>query len=285
MRLSIIIPAYNEETGIGPVIQKLKSTMEKTSHTYEIIVVNDGSSDKTGKIAKSQGIKVIEHPCNRGYGASLKTGIKRAKYDWILITDADGTYPVEDIPKLLKYTDQYDMVVGARTGKSVHIPLLRRPAKWFLLKMANYISKTKIPDINSGMRVFRKGIASRFMGFFPPGFSFTTTITLASLTNDYSVKYVPINYHRRKGRSSISPFRDFIGFFALTLKMSLYFSPMRIFTPASVLLILLGIVYGVYQFITTANIAQLPIIFLLAGIQIGAIGLLADMIVKRGQAA
>ena len=285
MRLSIIIPAYNEEAGIGPVIQKLKKTMEKTPHTYEIIVVNDGSGDKTGKIARSNGVKLIEHPRNRGYGASLKTGIKRARHDWILITDADGTYPVEDIPRLLKHTGQYDMVVGARTGRSVHIPLLRRPAKWFLLKLAGYISGTRIPDINSGMRVFKKSIAYRFMGLFPPGFSFTTTITLASLTNDYSVKYVPINYHRRKGKSSINPFKDFIGFFALTLKMSLYFSPMRIFTPASVLLVILGILYGIFQYITTANIAQLPIILLLAGIQIGAIGLLADLVVKREREA
>ena len=155
-----------------------------------------------------------------------------------MITDADGTYPVEEIPSLLKWTDRYDMVVGARTGEIVKIPFLRRPAKWFLRKLASYLAKTKIPDLNSGLRVFKKDIALKYWKLFPDGFSFTSTITMACLTNNYDVKYIPINYYKREGKSTIHPIRDFIGFNNLLLRLVIHFSPLRVFIPFALLLFL-----------------------------------------------
>lgn len=154
-KLSVVIPAHNEEKAIGTVLDELIAVLE--GQTYEIIVVDDGSTDNTAKIAQEKDpVKLIQHPQNMGYGAAIKTGIKNATNDLILIIDGDGSYPVKAIPELLKEVDQYDMVVGARTGEEVKIQLYRKPAKWFLSQLANCLSETKIPDLNSGMRIFRR---------------------------------------------------------------------------------------------------------------------------------
>ncbi len=149
----------------------------------EIIVINDGSSDRTGEVARTLPVTLIEHETNRGYGASLKDGLQRAKGEYILIADADGTYPLADIPRLAADIPTFDMVIGARTGDLVKIPFLRRLGKWILTQLAEYLSRQKIPDLNSGFRIFRKDVAMRFFAMYPDGFSFTTTITLAMLTN------------------------------------------------------------------------------------------------------
>jgi len=176
--LSIVIPAHNEEKAIGAVLDELIEVLE--GQKYEIIVVDDGSTDKTPKIVQQKdSIKLIQHHYNKGYGAAIKTGIKNATNEVILIIDGDGSYPVKAIPELLKEADKYDMVVGARTGKEVKIQLYRRPAKWFLSKLANYLAETKIPDLNSGMRIFRRKEVERFLNILPNKFSFTTTLTLA----------------------------------------------------------------------------------------------------------
>src|SRR5262249_22502084 len=156
---------------------------------HEIIVVDDGSKDKTRRAAEEAGAVVLRHPRNRGYGASLKTGITVAAYDVICITDADGTYPVERIPELLAELRTADMVVGARTGARVAIPLIRKPAKWVLNRLANYITSTKIPDLNSGLRLFRRDAALQYFHMLPDQFSFTTTITMAMLCDKYAVTY------------------------------------------------------------------------------------------------
>lgn len=279
--LTIILPVYNEEKAISSTIRRIKIVMNKIRVKYEIIAVDDGSKDNSGKILeKIKGISVIHHPYNLGYGASLKDGIKRARYNLILIADADGTYPIEDIPKLLKYSKRYDMVVGARAGKKVDDPMMRKPAKFFLRHLANFLTGRKIPDINSGFRIFKKDIALQFFHLFPSGFSFTTTITLACLTNDYTVKYIPINYFRRKGKSSINPVRDFIGFTTLIFKIMMYFNPLRMFLFPSILLFAFGFLILLYDVFIRSNITDLPIIVLLAAFQIGFLGLLADLIVK-----
>ncbi|HEX7877898.1 MAG TPA: glycosyltransferase family 2 protein, partial [Candidatus Eisenbacteria bacterium] len=173
--ITLLIPAYNEEKGIGPVLEQVKAL----GLPGEILVVDDGSTDKTFEAAQIPGITVLRHDVNRGYGQSLKTGILASKHDIVVITDADGTYPNEDIAELLSHMEHYDMVVGARTGKTVKIPLLRKPAKKFLNLLANYLAGVEIPDLNSGLRVFRKSVAREFFSILPSGFSFTTTITLA----------------------------------------------------------------------------------------------------------
>jgi len=276
--ISVIVPAYNEEEAIAEVMTRINNVMLSTKQKYEIIVVDDGSKDRTSEIiSKIKNVKTIKHPYNKGYGAALKTGILNSNGEWILITDADGTYPVEDVPKLLEHVPNYDMVVGSRTGISVAIPISRRPAKFMLSKLANYITNKDIPDLNSGLRVFRKDMAMRFMHLYPSGFSFTTTITLASLSNDYSVKYVPINYEKRKGKSKMRS-SDFFGFNTLMLKMMMYFKPLKIFVPTAVIISLLGLGWFIHDIVFFQNIAELSVFLLLAGLQIGLIGLVADLV-------
>ncbi|RLJ04049.1 MAG: glycosyltransferase family 2 protein [Candidatus Aenigmatarchaeota archaeon] len=281
-KISVIIPAYNEEKSIQGTINGIKNNIKDIK--YEIIVINDGSTDRTLEIIKKiKGIKVISHSTNKGYGAAIKTGLRNSRYDWICIIDADGTYPAEDIPKLLGYIPEYDMVIGARTKKGAKIPLARKPAKFFLKKLSEYLTKTKIPDLNSGLRIFKREIAERFMNLFPDGFSFTTTLTIACLTNDYRVKFVPINYYEREGESSISAIRDFSGFLQLILRLTLYFNPLRVFIPVSLFLFLIGCVKIWIDFFNIGSFGLGGTILILTSIQLAFLGLIADMIIKRTQ--
>ncbi len=198
-----------------------------------------------------------------------------------MIIDGDGTYPVKAIPELLEEVDNYDMVVGARTGKEVKIQLYRKPAKWFLSKLANYLVGTKIPDLNSGMRIFKKEAATDFFNILPSTFSFTTTITLAYLSNDYNVKYIPIDYDERTGKSKIKPFRDGFNFIMLIVRTITYFNPLKVFLPTSIVLFVFGFIMLLCQGIVTRNVADLPIMLIIAAFQIGFLGLLADLVVRR----
>ena len=277
-RVTIVVPAYNEENGIREVLEQFRSL----DPDYEILVVDDGSTDRTSEIVAESGFKVIRHRVNRGYGASLKTGIRAAQGERIVITDADGTYPNERIPELVGLLEDYHMVVGARTGDKVHIPLIRRPAKKALNILANYLSETEIPDLNSGLRAFRKEDALRFFDILPSGFSFTTTITLSMHVNDLFVLYVPIDYHERKGSSKIRPIHDTLNFIALIVRTVMYFRPLKIFLPIAGFLFLLGVGVLAYSYFYTPKImdASVSIIFMSA-FQMAAIGLLADLIDKR----
>jgi len=283
--VSIVIPAYNEEKGIAGTLEEIKRMTKNLEMECEVIVVDDGSKDNTAEIAsQSGGVKVIQHPQNRGYGASLKTGIHHAKYDTIVITDADGTYPNGDIPKLLAEMEQYDceMVVGARTGENVRIPIVRKPAKWFINKLANYLSKTKIPDLNSGLRVMKKSIVEKYLGILPNGFSFTATITLAMLVNAYLVRYIPIDYRKREGKSKIRPIRDTLNFIQLITKTVLYFEPLRVFTPFSMIFILASLGVLLYSLFFSPQIMDITtLVLFVTGVQMLAIGMLADLINKR----
>src|SRR5512143_594380 len=229
--VSVVIPAYNESASVKEVVEKVKAALEPTGYLYEIIVVDDGSTDATAAALVGHGLTIITHPENKGYGASLKTGIRSAKGDIIVITDADGTYPSSMIPALVREIKDggYDMAVGARTGKDVNIPLVRRPAKFILKKLADYLAETKIPDLNSGLRAFKKELAFRYFHLLPSGFAFTTTITLALLSDGYNVKYVPIDYlSRGGGRSKIRPIKDFSNFMMLIVRVIWYFNPVKV---------------------------------------------------------
>jgi len=295
--LSLVVPAYNEESSLEKTVQDLMKTAAMIKQQVEVIIVNDASTDKTYEILeeikkqKSQKsfpkaatlatpLRVIHHKTNKGYGASLKTGIAYAQGEWILITDCDGTYPIETIPQLLSYTNEYDMVVGSRTGDIVETPLLRRPAKWILRKLAGLVAGQRIPDLNSGLRVFKKNIALRFWSLFPERFSFTTTITLACMTNGYDVKFVPINYFRRQGKSSIKA-RDFFNFLVLIIRILTYFRPLHMFIPLSLLMILAGAIKAGIDFTNQHYFGVGAVMLILVGIQIGLLGLLADLIIKR----
>ena len=242
LAVSVVIPCYNE----GPRVRhEIELVYEKLCSlglaAFEIVAVNDGSTDHTGAVLHGialPGFRMVDLPVNRGYGTALKSGIRATIHPWILITDADGTYPVDAIPDLLARADRAEMVVGARNGLRVNIPLARRPAKWCLNQLANYLSGFHIPDLNSGLRLMRRDIVDRFEPILPEGFSFTTTITLAMLTNGYLVDYCPINYASRRGKSKIRPIADTLNFIQLIVRTVTYFRPLKVFVPLSLLLFL-----------------------------------------------
>ena len=279
--ISVVIPAYNEAMAILEIIEKIQKVLLDENIVGEIIVVDDGSADQTAEVVPQTTCRLIRHPYNKGYGASLKTGIRQAKNSIVLIIDADGTYPCEAIPLLIKEMDTHDMVVGARTGDIVQVPLLRRPVKWVLNKLANYLSGTSIPDLNSGMRAFRRENVISYFRLLPSGFSFTTTITLIMLTNDFNVLYLPINYYERTGKSKIRPVHDTINFFSLVFRMVLFFRPLRIFVPMIFFFSFLSIAKVIYDINTyDFHLATSTVVLLTLTFQTTILGLIADLVVS-----
>lgn len=281
--LSVIIPAYNEEDSVLQTFREINDELILLGISYEIVFVDDGSSDKTyERLLQLKDAKIIQHPQNKGYGAALKTGIKGADGTYILITDADGTYPHYEIKKIWQYASKYDMVVGARIGDNVSVQLYRRPAKLFLTKFASYLSGYNIPDLNSGFRIFKKDDAMRFFKIICDGFSFTTTITLAYLANNMNIKYVPTNYYARVGNSKIKPFNDGLNFILLILNATTYFNPLKVFLPIAIIFFLAAIGFFLYSVIFQGQFMNVTTTILgVAAIQTGLFGLLADLIVKR----
>ncbi len=282
IELSIVVPAYNEENSIANTIQRLQHILREMNLSHEIIIVNDGSIDQTlVLLRKIKGITVVSHPSNRGYGASLKTGLRTAKGEWIGIVDADGTYPIESIPLLWQHHSMYDMVVGARDPNNQHIRWTRKPGKWVLGQLANYLVGKKIPDLNSGMRIFRKELAMEFYHLYPQGFSFTITITLASMVNQYAVKYIPIHYQERQGKSKMNVIKDGLNFIGLIFRIITYFNPGKILIPLGLLFFVIGAGVAWYSYFVLGRFMDITVVLLLlAGIQIFVFSLIANLIVK-----
>ncbi len=280
--VTVLVPAYNEELSIKETILRLQRVLNAIDAVSEIIIVNDGSTDDTSLIVKKiSNVKLIEHAGNRGYGASLKTGLKAARGEWVLIVDADGTYPIEDFPRFWKERTGYDMVVGARDPKSQHISWTRKPGKMVLSFLANYLVGKKIPDLNSGMRLFKKELAMEFYHLYPQGFSFTITITLASLVNNYEVKYIPIHYSTRQGKSKMNVIRDGLNFIGLILRVITYFNPSKLLLPLGTFLILLGVIVAWYSLTFLGRFMDATVtLLILGGIQVFIFSILAQLIVK-----
>jgi glycosyltransferase involved in cell wall biosynthesis len=278
--VSVVVPAYNEEHGIGPQIERLRRVLQGCGREFEIIVVDDGSTDGTAAEARKHNVRLLQQGRNRGYGASLKAGIAAAANDWIVIIDADGTYPAESIPALLAHGEECDMVVGARVGEGVNIPWQRRPAKWILARLASYLAEQQIPDMNSGLRLLKRPLVDKFEHLLPSGFSFTTTITLALLCNDYLVQYVPISYAKRVGSSKIRPGHAY-QFLLLILRTVMYFNPLRIFLPLGLVFFLYGVGKLTYD-IFKENVSESAILGVLSAFLLWGIGLLGDQISRFG---
>ncbi len=281
-QVTIIIPAFNESQIIAGVLKELQEQLNEHRIDSEIIVVDDGSSDDTAKIAAENNVRVLQHHSNRGYGAALKTGILSASHEIVAITDADGTYPARFLPEMLGLIEDVDMVVGSRTGANVHIPFIRKLPKWLLNRLANYVTGSKIPDLNSGFRVFRRSIVLQYLHMLPDQFSFTTTITMAMLCDRYAVRYMPIDYLQRTGKSKIVPL-DAGVFGILILRMAVLFRPLRVFLPLAGICLSYGIVKMVIDLtiLGDPNISASAVLMFLSALLTLLIGMVADGIAVR----
>lgn len=284
--VTVIVPVFNERKAVGPTLEALAALLDRDPRAHRVLVVDDGSTDGTAEIlreiAPRLGLTVLRHPRNLGYGAALKTGVRNAETEVVAITDADGTYPNDRILELAGLLGDADMVVGARTGANVRIPVIRRPAKWLVGKLANVLTGCRIPDLNSGLRVFRLSALRKYEGILPDGFSFTTTITLAMLSRGHDVRFVPIDYQARIGSSKIRPVRDTLNFIQLILRTTLLFEPLRIFLPVALAGMLAAVAVLLYSWFFTPKIMDATVAVLFIGsIQILAVGAIADIINRR----
>jgi glycosyltransferase involved in cell wall biosynthesis len=227
--LSVVIPAYNEQESIRQVASGIRDQLQSAGIPHELIIVVDGAADNTAREAAVVADRVIEHPLRLGYGRSLKTGILAASHDLVAIIDADGTYPAARLPELIKEAGRFDMVVGARSGNHYQGGVFKRLGRWVFRRLAEFSAGQTIPDINSGLRVFRKSDMVRFFPIISAGYSFTTTSTLAYLHNDLLIKYVPIEYHRRKGRSHVRYVRDSLRALQIIIEAILRVNPIKVF--------------------------------------------------------
>ena len=293
MLATVVIPCYNEKNGIRETIENIYSIFAKKNiNNVEVIVVNDGSRDGTDKILdslaeeyKNDNLHVLHHKRNQGYGASLKTGIRRSKGDYICITDADGTYPNDRIPELINIADkkELDMLVGARVGENVDYSKIRSIPKMILVPWVSFLCGSDVPDMNSGLRVFKRKLALDFLSLLPDGFSFTTTITICLFRNKYSVEYIPISYCKRIGKSHIKPVKDTLRFIQLITRTGMYFAPLRLLSPLIITLAALFIISGSYDVAKLQDITDKTVILVFASLNILMFALLADMIDKRAK--
>ncbi|MGV6847892.1 MAG: glycosyltransferase family 2 protein [Marinibacterium sp.] len=278
MTLSVIIPAYNEEHAIKDTVKSVRESLDPTGIEYEVIVVDDGSADETLARARETDAIVLTNQVNLGYGATLKHGVKHSKYEYVAILDADGTYPPEDLPRMLELCRDQDMVVGDRGASMKNVPLIRKPAKWMLNSLASFLAERKLNDLNSGLRVFRRSELVPFIPLLPQGFSFTTTITLCMTCNNKRMIYTPIEYRKRIGKSKIRPV-DFINFIILVMRIITLFNPLRIFIPVGMVFFTLGLIKALYD-ITKMNLSETAIFFFLTALIMWSLGLIADMITR-----
>lgn len=278
--VSVVLPTYNEEEAIGGDIDTIIEALDNSTWNYEVIMVDDGCTDRSVEIAKTKEIRIISHPKRKGVGRARTTGVKAARGNIIVMTDADNSYPNQDMPKLLKNLDGYHMVIGARNSEEGSHPWLRKPIKAFIKKTAEYITVSKIPDLNSGFRAFRKDIAEHFFNLLPEGHSWVSTITIAFLSNSFDVKFIPIDYYKRKGRSTFHPIRDTYAMMLLVVRTIMYFRPLKIFFPASLTIFIIGCIRAIYDAKVLLHIKASDIIIIMFSLFLGVLGLLADMIAK-----
>jgi glycosyltransferase involved in cell wall biosynthesis len=288
LKLTVLLPAYNEQLAIAGVLAEIVEALADESIAYEILVVDDASTDRTAEIAEQFAldcwqcaVRVVRCPENRGAGAARKVGVREARGEVVVMLDADGTYPADCIPELLKHFPAYDQVNGARTSEQGTLPWLRGPAKWFIRMLACYLTGCRIPDLNTGLKAFKRDAMLPWLWVVPNGFSCVTTMTLAFLTNGYAVKYVPTPYRRRIGRSKFHPVKDTWAYLATVLRIVLYFRPLKIFLPLSAAMMAAGVLKTSWSFSTTGSMQESDIVVLLAGFMTCMLGLLAEVIVAH----
>ena len=280
-KVTVIVPAYNEADAIGDVLDELVPTA--TEKNWEVVVVDDGSSDNTTEIAEQHGANVVHNKHNKGYGASLKHGMRKAKGDIIVFMDADGQHDSCDIERLLDGLKENDMVVGQRSKEE--LVKHRKSGKWILSVVVRILIGRHVPDINSGFRALYRKDGLKYLPILPNGFSLTTTITLAMMKDGRDVEYIPIKIsHRDSGKSTVSYFKDGFKTLLLISRVVMLFDPLKIFAPLAILLLSSGVLYTLYMIIFFSDITETSLLLILSGFGIGLFGLLADQIsnIRRG---
>jgi len=274
--ISVIIPAYNEETGIQSTLEDLVAG--KYHEKYEIIVVDDGSDDRTKEICESFPVRVVSHTVNKGYGAALKTGIRKATADKVVFMDSDGQHNPKYLDQLVEMLDKYEMVIGCRTEDSFQVKN-RQAGKKLIRLIGEFLVEQKLPDYNSGFRGFDKKLIREMLHFMPNGFSFSTTSTLGFMKEGYNIGTFPIVVEERVGRkSSVKFIKDGTKTMMLLLRIIMLFNPLKIFLPASLISGTAGLVYGVWGFVIAGRFSNGAIILLTLGMILFFIGLIADQI-------
>ena len=270
---SVVIPAFNEAASVASVVTSLRAA----ASWHEIVVVDDGSSDDTAAHAEAAGACVVRHPYNKGNGAAVKTGIRNTSGAFVLIVDADGQHPAADALRLVAALARYDLVVGARSGRT-QSGLARRIGNAALNALASYLTEQRIPDLTSGFRAARRECLAEFLHLIPNGFSTPTTTTLAFIKAGYSVRFEPIDAAQRQGESKIRLGSDGLGFFLILLKVITIFSPLRIFVPISVGAFLLGAGYGAWTIATQSHVTNSSVLLIVLSVVIFLVGLISEQI-------
>jgi polyisoprenyl-phosphate glycosyltransferase len=280
--ISVVLAVYNEQGHLRQEFDRIRDALEASAYSYEVIAVDDGSTDGSAdELRQIAGIRVIHFAKNRGSGAARKAGTRAARGRVVVWSDADMTYPNDEIPRLVKELEGHDQVVGARTSEQGTAKALRVPAKWFIRKLAGYLIQQAIPDLNSGLRAFRRDVALQYLHLLPQGFSCVSTLTLAFLANGYSIKYVPIEYRERAGRSKFHWWADTKRYLTQVVRMILSWNPLRVFIPVGVFLTLVGVAKLIYDWVTKDfRLSPNTLLVFFAAFLIVAIGLLADLIVR-----
>jgi glycosyltransferase involved in cell wall biosynthesis len=286
--VTILLPAYNEELAIQRVLHEIVAALDDEPIAFEILIVDDASTDRTVAYARRFAeecrrceVRFICRPENRGAGAARKVGVREARGDIVVMLDADGSYPAYAIRDLLRYFPDYDQVNGARTSEQGTMPLLRKPAKWLIRKLACYLTGRDIPDLNTGLKAFKREAMLPWLWSVPDGFSCVTTMTLAFLTNGYAVKYVPTEYRPRIGKSKFHPIKDTLAYLNTVVRIISYFRPLRIFFPTAAVVLGLGAAKSLHSFMTTGSMQESDIVVLMAGFLTMMFGLLAEIVVAH----
>ncbi|SDK26131.1 Glycosyltransferase involved in cell wall bisynthesis [Nonomuraea maritima] len=291
--VTIVLPCYNEQDHVIDEVERITTAMDSSGYTYELVAVDDCSTDETLARLKQAAprfphLRIRAFHRNGGSGTVRRIGTQEARGEIVVWTDADMSYPNERIPELVQLLDKdpsIDQVVGARTSEEGSHKLLRVPAKWMIRKIAEMLAGQKIPDLNSGLRAFRKSVARPYLRLLPPGFSCVTTITLSFLMNQHDVHYMPIGYAKRAGKSKFSFVSDAYRYILQVLRMIMYFNPLKVLMPPALWLVGIGIAKGLWDmvehpFYFPAN----TVMIFLSGLLIGSVALLADLIVRsRGE--